>query len=117
VDIITGFLFGHDKKWKYYLLIKHLLHYILKMQHTSDSILIEKLSNVTGQLSIGGHYYHYKNPSQNYKVIDVVLCEATEEPLVIYKALHSGITWSRPYSSWCENITPDITRFSAVPII
>lgn len=71
--------------------------------HTSEKILSEKLSSVNIQKD--SFYYHYRNPNQHYLVLGIALDEATEEPVVIYKACYGEkLTWVRKVNVWNEEV-------------
>lgn len=67
------------------------------------------------EITIGGRYRHYKGGE--YIVGDIILDEATLEPLVVYQAQYDDrLTFARPISSWLEtvehsgNTVPRFTR-------
>lgn len=57
-------------------------------QHTSQDFLSNSIKNVN--VKPGEIYYHYRTPAQQYKILSIALCEATEKPLIIYQALYGN---------------------------
>lgn len=80
--------------------------------------LIRILTHLKFDINVGGKYYHYKDPSKIYKVINVGILEQDETPCVIYKSKDNGIVWVRSAESWQERVeTADkklITKFTPV---
>ena len=76
------------------------------------SITYEKAVNSI----LPGRYRHFKG--NEYEVIAIARHSETEEPLVIYKALHGdGGIWVRPAEMWNEMITIDgkmMNRFQRI---
>jgi len=73
------------------------------MEHITADQLKQRLADAKSKVTIGGKYYHYKNPNQFYTVVDIAILEATEEPAVLYKPLYEGyegIIWIRPISEF-----------------
>lgn len=89
------------------------------MTNSSIADLQKKLDNAKQQVKIGGRYSHFKNPDHTYKVLDIVIYEANEEPLVIYKPEYGDTTLSfaRALNVWLENVEKDgepVQRFVLV---
>ncbi|RYE14284.1 MAG: DUF1653 domain-containing protein [Rickettsiales bacterium] len=61
-------------------------------------------------------YYHYRDKNNFYKVVNIALDEASESPLIIYKALYGQrLTWCRPLNKWfdfVDNNGVNETRFT-----
>jgi hypothetical protein len=71
----------------------------------SQDELTERLNAAKQQVEIGAVYRHYKSPDMTYKVKDIVIQEADNEPCVIYQALYGGyLTFSRPVHVWLESV-------------
>jgi hypothetical protein len=85
-------------------------------------ISIEKLAKVCNQiqadLEIGSIYFHYKNSQVRYKILQVGILEASEEPCVIYQSLYEpSLVWVRSLASWrtpVEHNGQIVTRFQKV---
>lgn len=75
----------------------------------------EKIQACYFKVTVGAIYYHYRDPTKFYKVIDIGLDEATENPVVIYKAMYGNeITWVRAVDVFCslvEHNGESTTRF------
>lgn len=52
---------------------------------------------------IGSHYRHYKGGL--YEFIGVATHADTKEDMAIYKSVHRGTVYTRPLSSWSDEIT------------
>lgn len=83
------------------------------------SELAEKIEEAKKQVTVGGQYSHFKNQDHTYTVLDIVIFEATEEPLVIYKANYedTGLVFARALGNWCEQIEKDgntVQRFTLI---
>ncbi len=91
------------------------------MEKKSDEELKQSLNTAKDKIVIGSRYSHYKNPESTYEVIDVVIDEATQTPLVIYRnETGEKITFARPLLSWEEMIEHDekqIRRFTPLDVI
>jgi hypothetical protein len=77
------------------------------------------ISNIP--VKIGEIYTHYSNPNKYYKILNVALDEATEEPVIIYKSLQDPyICWCRSYKNWSEIVMhsgkyiPRFTLYSSI---
>jgi hypothetical protein len=79
-----------------------------------QSQLAAQLTAAARQVTVGARYMHYKQLS--YKVIGLALREENSEPCVIYQAEYGDkITWTRPVSSWVEEVEVDgkkVKRFT-----
>lgn len=51
-------------------------------QHTSKTALIDVIKNVN--IKPSEIYYHYRTPSQYYKVLIIALSEANKKPMIVY---------------------------------
>lgn len=51
--------------------------------------LTESIEAAKQLVPIGGLYYHWRTPSQHYKVLDIGLCEWDNTVVVIYQRLDS----------------------------
>lgn len=87
------------------------------MAHPPVEEILEKINQAKSQIEIGSKYYHYKHPDFLYTIIDIVVEEASDEPMVIYKGQGDGLTFARPYKSFIEQVEVEgkmIARFSKV---
>lgn len=78
------------------------------MSHKPASALEQALSNAQLQVEVGARYFHYKNPTQEYVVVSLVIIEATEEVGVCYQADYEpirGIIFMRPLSDFLATVT------------
>ena len=70
------------------------------------------------RVTAGSMYAHYKHPDQRYKVMGLVILEATDEPGVIYQAQYgNNISFVRPLASWLETVLHNgkhVARFTKV---
>ncbi|HEX3568237.1 MAG TPA: DUF1653 domain-containing protein [Candidatus Saccharimonadales bacterium] len=80
--------------------------------------LAERLRAAEAMVTVGGLYSHYKDPDNSYIVRDVILDEATTDPLVYYQANYGErIKYGRPLSSWLAVVEIDgktVPRFSKI---
>ena len=80
--------------------------------------LCDKLCESYQKVIINAVYYHYKKPLLQYQVIDLGLDEASEEPVVIYKALYGkSLIWVSRVDSWCDQLEYEgkvVSRFNLV---
>ncbi len=67
--------------------------------------LLLKLEDAKKLVEVGGTYVHYRSPDKPYKVLAVALLEATEEPSVVYQALHNSVVWVRALDSWLSMVS------------
>lgn len=88
------------------------------MGHAAQEELLAKVTEAKKQVEEEALYFHYRNPSQHYKVLYVGLLEATEEPCVVYRALYGDqLVWARALSVWLDLVdTPQgkVPRFQKV---
>lgn len=71
------------------------------MTHISESELLKKLNDAKKLVKVGSKYFHYKNPAQFYKVINLVIDEKTDTVSVAYQALYGKkIIFIRPLKSF-----------------
>jgi hypothetical protein len=88
------------------------------MAHKSTTELRQILAGAAAQVTIGALYAHYKHPDQYYRIADIVLIEATDEPGVVYEALYddlNGVKFLRPISDFLAEVEMDgekVKRFS-----
>jgi len=86
--------------------------------HTSEALLSEKLDECRKIVLVNKFYYHYRSPSDYYKVLDLGLDEATEKVVVIYQAqFGKNLIWTRDIDIWCESVEHNgrmISRFNIV---
>ena len=86
--------------------------------HKPADELLKELGQAKKKIVLGGVYYHYKNSNQHYKVVDIVILEATDEIAVVYEAQYgSTLRFVRPLTSWCERITwhgRQVSRFTQI---
>ena len=75
----------------------------------------EKLEAAKSKVKIGEKYAHYKSPDKAYRVVNVALLEADEEPCVVYQAeFGDALLWVRPFHSFFSEVDVDgkkIARF------
>lgn len=72
-----------------------------------------RLSDITP----GAKFRHFKR--KDYEILTLATDEATEEPVVVYRALYGEFgVWVRRVSSFCETIELDgvkTERFALIP--
>ena len=91
-------------------------------EHLSEKELTALLEQAAQLVEIGSYYAHYRDPSGHYKVKDIAILEATQEPAVIYQKEFGStdlksVTWIRPLSSWLEKVDHNgalVPRFQKV---
>ncbi len=80
--------------------------------------LAKEIEKGKKKISIGAQYYHYKNPSHTYTILDLAIQEATNKVCVIYKADYvEGITFIRDLDVWLSKPTfngKKVNRFTKV---
>jgi hypothetical protein len=88
--------------------------------HRPEAELAQRLRAAGTYVQIGAYYVHYKHPELPYKVMGVVIWEATDEVAVLYQAQHGErISFARTLSSWLESvewkdqIVPRFTQITA----
>jgi len=90
------------------------------MDHITAEQLKQRLEDAKSKVTVGGKYYHYKDSSKHYLVVDIAILEATEEPAVLYKPLYEGyegIIWIRPISEFLSQNEKDgimVSKFTLV---
>lgn len=87
------------------------------MAHPPVEEILKKVNQAKSQVVVGSQYYHYKHPDFHYTIIDIVVEESTDEPMVIYKGAGDGLTFARPIKSFLEQVEIEgkmINRFSKV---
>ncbi len=63
--------------------------------------LEKQIKKAASKIFIGKKYFHYKNPTQTYTVLDLGIQEATNKICVIYKADYvEDITFVRDLDIW-----------------
>jgi hypothetical protein len=73
--------------------------------HKSQEILVTELAQAAKQVKAGSIYYHYKNPNQNYRVINLAITEADDTICVIYRAQYGErLIFVRPLDSWLSKV-------------
>jgi hypothetical protein len=87
------------------------------MSHTkTHAELAGEINAIKEQIFVGATYFHYKNPTNLYLVVDIAVQEATEKLCVIYKALYEPhLTFVRDVDSWLEQVNVDgkmVDRFT-----
>ena len=79
-----------------------------------ETKLAARLADAARKVSVGARYRHYKQLT--YKVVSLALGEEDLEPCVVYQAEYGDrLTWTRPLSSWLEQIEVDgkkVDRFT-----
>lgn len=73
--------------------------------HTNETDLLKQLDKCREIVLVGRLYYHYRTPTDFYKVLDIGLDEATENVVVIYQAQYGKyLIWVRSFDKWCESV-------------
>lgn len=68
-------------------------------------MLLEKINKYRNKIFVGELYYHYRSPSDYYKILNIGLDEATEKVVVVYQAEYGkNLIWIRDIDKWCEII-------------
>ncbi len=87
-------------------------------EHKSQDELLKEIDDAKKLIKVNGIYSHYKSLDNHYRVVDIAILEATDEPCVIYKALYgNNITFVRAVSVWIQKVEFNDTvvpRFSEV---
>lgn len=83
------------------------------------SELAKKIEEAKKQVMVGRQYSHFKNPEHTYTVLNIVILEATEEPLVIYKPDYEDteLVFARAIGKWREQVEKDgntMQRFTLI---
>lgn len=72
--------------------------------HTFE-ILNQCITSAKQQVEVGALYYHYRTPTQHYRVLAIALDEATEQPCVVYQAMYGEkLIWVRTLDAWCDQV-------------
>ena len=70
------------------------------------------------EITPGSRFRHYKQ--KDYEVLTLATDEATEDPVVVYRALYGDFgVWVRRVSSFCETIEFEgqtVERFSLITV-
>lgn len=85
--------------------------------HDNELILSRKLTEAHKHVEVGSLYAHYRSLDKLYKVLAIGLLEATEEPNVVYQALHNSVVWVRALDSWLLEVIHEgqvVPRFQKV---
>lgn len=84
--------------------------------HLSETELLTRLDEAAKLVAVGSQYRHYKN--QLYKVLSLIIIEATNEVGVVYQAQYGAqLTFLRPLSVWLETVSYEgktLPRFAKV---
>lgn len=73
--------------------------------HKAQNVLIKELNEASSKVLVGGQYFHYKNPDNTYKVLQLAIMESDENVCVIYQAQYGEeLIFVRPLSSWLEKV-------------
>jgi hypothetical protein len=91
-------------------------------EHLSEKELLDQLEQARKEVVVGALYVHYRDRRNPYRVIDLAILEASQEPSVLYKKESassdlSSITWVRPLSSWLEKVDFEgsmVSRFQKI---
>lgn len=88
------------------------------MSHISQEELARQLAEAGREVSVGGRYVHYKDPTKEYVVKSFGVLEATDEVAVIYEAQYGEkVSFIRPLASFCARVLVDgvsVPRFQKV---
>lgn len=86
------------------------------MSHTSFQDLQQKVEDAKTKVKVGSRYYHYKNPNAFYKLLNIVIIEATEEVGVAYQnPEHPEMIWIRTLPDFLATVEVDgktVNRFT-----
>lgn len=75
------------------------------MPRANAETLSQLVRAAEGQVTVGDSYVHFKHPERAYRVLTIAIAEATEEIVVVYKALYGEqLTFSRLLSSWLDEV-------------
>jgi len=69
----------------------------------AKDIAQEKINSL--RVKVGEHYKHFKGGE--YEIVALAIQEDTLEPLVIYRSLMKGTTWSRTAKNFLEEVHRD----------
>lgn len=91
------------------------------MAHLSHIELASRVAAARTKVKVGELYYHWRNPDQHYRVLNVGINEADEQIVVIYELqTDQPVVWVRPLRGKDGWLTPvmqnsrEIPRFSRV---
>lgn len=74
-------------------------------QHKTREQLASEILEASKMVEVGGRYFHYKHPEQDYIVLHLGFIEASDELCVIYEAQYDDKPiFVRPLSSWLETV-------------
>jgi len=82
------------------------------MSHKTEEELNSLLEEARSKVSVGSKYYHYKNPDNQYVLIDVAIFEGDESVCVIYRPLYmaSNVLWIRKLEGEGGWLTPAVSE-------
>jgi hypothetical protein len=73
--------------------------------HKDRELLLKELEEAANKVNVGGLYYHYKNPIQSYKVLNLALIEEDDSICVIYEAQYDDkLVFVRPLKGWLDKV-------------
>ena len=76
----------------------------------------DSLNKARTIVKLGKVYRHYKGGL--YRVVDIVLCEKTLEPMVVYQdIINMNLTWVRNFDDFRINVSDNgdtVPRFSLI---
>lgn len=88
------------------------------VEKESHTDLAKKLDGVAKQITIGAIYLHYKE-QHSYRVLNLVIAEADQQPYVVYQAQYGDrITFTRSAESWLQEVDwqgKKVQRFTSAP--
>lgn len=88
------------------------------MAHRSPDEMVTELKQARELVANGAHYVHFKNPHQEYEVLDLAFTESDDALAVIYRALYGEkFTFVRPLASWLATVEHEgttVPRFRKV---
>lgn len=74
--------------------------------HKQQYELTDELQKASKKVKIGGYYYHYKNISNTYKVLNLAITESDDKICVIYEAQYGKkLIFVRPLESWLDKVS------------
>jgi hypothetical protein len=78
------------------------------MGHLSQDEIKGTYARAKEKVRVGGKYTHFKNPHDEYIVLEIGFLEETEMPYVVYKAQYGeGLAWIRPLENFIEEVNRD----------
>lgn len=88
------------------------------MAHASQEELAARVAAAAEDVTVGGRYVHFKDPTRQYEVTALAIMEADESVAVVYRALYDdGISFVRPLASFTALVEADgrsVSRFTKV---